>query len=123
MPDAKKRVLIVDDDPWTRKALASNFSHRGWEALSAATLAEGLHLLQTRPTCIILDLSLPEGCGEALLREVRESGLPARIVVCTVILDPNRLAGVRTLRPDGLFQKPIDVEEVLNACGTPSKGR
>jgi DNA-binding response OmpR family regulator len=121
MADARNRVLIVDDDPWTRKALASIFRHRGWEAIFAATLAEGLLLLETRPTCIILDLALPDGCGEALLRQVRESGLPVRIVICTVILDRDRLAGVRTLRPDGLFLKPIDVEEVLNACGTPSR--
>ncbi len=123
MADAKNRVLIVEDDPWTRKALGRIFSHHGWEALFAATLAEGLLLLETHPACILLDLSLPDGCGEALLRQVRESRLPARIVICTVIVDPGRLAGVKTLRPDAVFEKPIDVEEVLKACGIPSKDR
>jgi hypothetical protein len=50
---------------------------------------------------------------------VRETGLSSRVVVCSVFLDPGRLEGVRALRPDGLFQKPIDVEQVLSVCCAP----
>jgi DNA-binding NarL/FixJ family response regulator len=75
--------------------------------------------LQARPDCIILDLLLPDGYGEAILRQVREAGRSSRVLVCSVILDPGRLEGVRALRPDGLFQKPIDVEQVLSVCCAP----
>lgn len=119
MADPNNLVLIVEDDRWTRKALASIFRHLGWDVLAASTLAEGLELLQAEPDCIILDLSLPDGCGEAILRQVREAGLPSRVVVCSVIVDPGRLEGVRALRPDALFQKPIDVEQVLSVCRPP----
>src|SRR4051794_524857 len=75
MTSSNEFVLIVDDDHWTRKALASILRHHGWCTVGASTLAEGLERLHDRPSGIILDLSLPDGCGEAILREVRETGL------------------------------------------------
>src|SRR5438445_12816781 len=101
MDAPKKLMMVVEDDGWTRKALASIVKHKGWDVVVASSVAEGLELMQRlEPDCMILDLALPDGSGEAILRQIREEGLPTRVVVCTATHEPSRLQGVRGLRPD-----------------------
>src|SRR6478735_2354464 len=103
MGELKKMALIVEDDRWTREAMASILRHRGWVVQVAATVARGLELVeQTTPDCVILDLSLPDGSGEIILRQVREAALPTRVVVCTATHEQGRLEGVRQLEPDAV---------------------
>src|SRR5947209_4091156 len=82
------RLLIIDDDYYTRHALRNLFSRRGWKVGLASTVAEGLSGLDPAPRCIILDLNLPDGGGESVLREVRRR-LPGTLVaVCSGSCDP-----------------------------------
>jgi two-component system KDP operon response regulator KdpE len=74
------RLLIVEDHHDIRAALRRLLVHRGWQVLEAASIAEGLALLDPPPDCIILDLMLPDGDGETVLRKVRAEGLPIRVV-------------------------------------------
>ncbi len=111
-----KRLLVVDDDPTTRFALQALFSRQGWVVSVAETGAEGFSLLREGPPprFLILDLNLPDGPGEALLRAVRDGGLPTRVAVCSGIDDPYRLADVWSLRPELLLAKPIDLGPVMH---------
>ncbi|MHC5537226.1 response regulator [Singulisphaera rosea] len=112
----KKTMLVVDDDRWTRFALESILKHRGWNVLLSPTVAQGLGMLEvTQPDCIILDLHLPDGSGERILRKIRDASLDIRVVVCTGDDEPRHLAQVKDLHPDGVFVKPINVDEVLAA--------
>jgi DNA-binding NarL/FixJ family response regulator len=111
-----RHVLIVDDDGWTRYALTRLFRCRNVQAAGAATIGEALASLERGPCCVILDLNLPDGGGEAVLRAVRERGLSCRVVVCTVGADARRLEEVERLRPDAVLLKPVDVEQLAEAC-------
>jgi len=116
-PMRGKRALIVEDHDGTRLALRSIFKRNGWQVSSAATMAGGLDLLHSSPDCIVLDLLLPDGDGETILRKVRTDNLPARVVaVTTGVDDPSRLAAVRELNPDVLLCKPIDLNVVFRMC-------
>jgi CheY-like chemotaxis protein len=115
-----RRVLIVDDHDQTRAALGGFFRRRGYEVASAATLAEGLGLLRPAPWAIILDLVLPDGSGESILREVRRLGLPSRVAICTGAADPGQIAEIERLRPEALLMKPVELEELALACGSES---
>jgi len=111
------RVLVVEDDPPTRSALRSIFSRQGWQVATAATVDEGLACLDPAPDCIVLDLVLPDGGGEAILRKVRADSIPTRMVaVATGTNDPNRLAVVRNLEPDILLFKPLDSDVLCRVC-------
>jgi DNA-binding response OmpR family regulator len=112
-----QRILIVEDHEPTRNILGSIFRRQGWETLAAGTMAEGLSLLEESPTpdCLLLDLDLPDGRGEAILRKIREENLPVRVAVCTGMGDPGRWSTVQGLDPEALLQKPIDVAEVCTA--------
>jgi CheY-like chemotaxis protein len=109
-------LLIVEDDAWTRYALERLLRNRGWLVLTASTLAGGLELLDRRPDWIVVDLRLPDGNGEAILRRVRELGLPSRVIVCTSIMDDERLEGLKSLGPDAVINKPVEAEDIDRIC-------
>jgi DNA-binding response OmpR family regulator len=109
------RILVVEDDPASQDVFRRLFAHRGWVVSVARTVAEGMAKLDTPPHCILLDLTLPDGEGEAILRKVREGNLPSKVAVCTGTDDPVRLAMVKGMRPEALFRKPLDFDEVCRA--------
>lgn len=110
------RVLVVDDDSYTRDALHRLLSGRGWEVSLAATVAEGLERLDPAPSCVILDLNLPDGDGESILRTIRTRFLRTRVAVCSATTDGRRLAEVWSLSPEMLLWKPIEMAALYRLC-------
>jgi hypothetical protein len=47
------------------------------------TVAEGLAFLDPAPHCVLLDLDLPGGGGEAILLEIRRNRSRTRVAVCS----------------------------------------
>ena len=112
----RPRLLVVDDDFYTRQALHNLFSRKGWQVGLASTVAEGLSRLDLAPDCIILDLNLPDGGGESVLREARRR-LPRTVVaVCSGSTDLAQLAEVRLLRPELMLCKPVDMVPIEQLC-------
>jgi CheY-like chemotaxis protein len=110
-------ILIVEDHQPTRNVLKMIFHRKGWVTVTAATVAEGLACLalEPRPNCVLLDLDLPDGQGEAVLERVRIDCLPIRVVVCTGSGDDQRWQELRVYRPEAVLQKPVDLAEVCTA--------
>lgn len=111
------RMLVVEDDRATRTLLRRVLTLCGWEVIEAGSLTEGIARLDPPPDCLLLDLHLPDGDGEALLRKVRIERLPTRVVVNTGTEDATRLETVRGLHPDALLRKPLDSEGLKAVCG------
>ncbi len=112
----KPRLLVVDDDDHTRIAMHALFSRRGWQVGLAATVAEGLSRLDPAPRCIILDLNLPDGGGETILREVRSKYPGTLVAVCSGSTDSLQLAEVRDLQPELMLCKPYDIAPIERLC-------
>jgi DNA-binding response OmpR family regulator len=110
-------VLLVEGHDASRYVLGRLLSRQGYEVRPAATVAEGLNLLEPEPDCVVLGLTLPDGRGETLLRRVREAGLNARVVVITGVRDERRLEAVRALGADAVLRKPLSVDDLCQACG------
>jgi DNA-binding response OmpR family regulator len=85
------------------------------------TLAAGSALLDQSPDCVILDLMLPDGEGEAILRTIRAERRPIRVVVASAVSDENRLEAVEQLEPDAILTKPIRMGELLERLGPPRR--
>ena len=105
-------LLVVEDDEMSRRAWKSIFSRRGWDVTAVGTVAEALTLLDPAPDFLILDLSLADGDGEAILGKVRDENLRTRVAVTTGTCDGARLRDVRGLNPDALLEKPISVVDL-----------
>ena len=110
------RLLVVDDDPYTRIALNTLFTRQGWQVSLAATVAQGLAFLDLAPHCLILDLDLPDGSGEAILSEIRRNRPGTRVAVCSGLDDPSRLDLVRRLGPDLMLWKPVEMAPLYQLC-------
>jgi DNA-binding response OmpR family regulator len=116
----KPRLLLVEDDPATSKALRAIFGRRGWDVAIATTLREARAYLTDGLDCIILDLMLPDGDGIAILKEIRDNELPVRVAVTTGISDARRLKEVSKLGPELLLLKPVNLQELLDGLGVGS---
>jgi len=103
-------MLVIEDHQETRTLLSRILALilDGWEVAEAATVEEGLAQLVPPPDCVLLDLELPDGPGEAILRKVRQDQLQTRVVVNTGTNDAVRLGAVSDLRPEAVLQKPLD---------------
>jgi DNA-binding response OmpR family regulator len=119
MAGPSQLILIVEDHEPTRRVLGSLFRRRGWRVITAACLSEGVYLLDEDPDWIFLDLMLPDGDGEDLLRVMRVHDHPSQVVVTTAVSDPVRLAEVQALDPAFMLQKPIDWDVVCRLCEAP----
>ncbi len=113
---AMSRILIVEDDLANLYALRAMFEREGWQVGESKTAAATLAQLDPPPDWIVLDLGLADGDGEDVLRYVREAGIASQVAIVSGRLDPERIARLRTLRADVLFEKPIRFEELLKAC-------
>jgi CheY-like chemotaxis protein len=84
--DAKsKRLLVVDDEPTIRNAIARYFRSLGHVVDVAATGREGIELVIAEGyDALLLDLRLPDIPGDEVLRELEAVGRsPKRVVFVT----------------------------------------
>ena len=71
MPDAKPTVLVVDDDPDLRASIARLLRSLDMDTLLFATISDFLKSVPPDgPTCLVLDVRLPDQSGLDLQREL-----------------------------------------------------
>src|SRR6266513_921505 len=76
------RVLIIEDDAESRRAMASLFVREDWKVLEANDGDAGLELaLHNRPELILCDLLMPKSNGFQVCRTIREQLQPTKIIV------------------------------------------
>jgi CheY-like chemotaxis protein len=108
---APARILIVEDNPLNRLLIHDILELRGHEVLEAATVDEARQTLASlRPDLLLLDVQIPGGGGEAVIREVRKredlSDLP--IVAVTSLAMPGDRERLLSIGFQGYLSKPID---------------
>jgi len=113
LPGSACDTVIVEDDDACRSLLEKFLRVRGHVTGCAASLAEARSMLGEDCKRVILDLSLPDGNGTELLRQIRESNLPIKVAVTTGVLDRLLMAEVSQLQPDAFFTKPVDLRELI----------
>jgi DNA-binding NarL/FixJ family response regulator len=92
------RVLIVDDHPLTREALAGLLAANDFEVIGQASGGtEAIELAgELRPALIVLDLTMHDMSGLEALPLLREAAPEAAVVVLTAAEDDaNLLAAIR----------------------------
>jgi len=113
----RPKLLVIEDDDAMQAVWQIIFAGRGWDVVVAASVAEGLMLLDPPPDFLILDLALPDGGGEVILRRIRDASLAIRVAVTTGTTDPDQLRLVEALGPEAVFHKPVNVADVWREAG------
>jgi two-component system response regulator PilR (NtrC family) len=107
------KVLVVEDEPSSRRALIALLELNGMETLSASSLCAALDQLKHKPDWILLDLMLPDGTGTAIVDHIRTRKLPIRIGVTTGAGNWQALLEKSPHRPDEVFLKPLDFDRIV----------
>lgn len=110
---SRQRILLVEDDDAIAEPLACALEREGFEPLLAATLREGLERAGADdPSLVLLDLSLPDGDGRDLCRELRR-GSDVPIVILTARgTETDRIVGLE-LGADDYVVKPFSSGELV----------
>lgn len=81
----QKRILLVEDDRFLRKAAAASLRAHGFDVAAAADGEEALRLAHTEsPVLILLDLIMPKLQGFEVLRRLK--GEPGTADIPVIIL-------------------------------------
>jgi two-component system OmpR family response regulator len=108
------RVLVVEDEPLLRRALAEGIGEAGYAVESTGEGERADELAQTeRFDAIVLDLGLPGVDGLTLLRAWRAAGVAAPVLILTARGTwHEKVQGIDS-GADDYMGKPFRIEEVL----------
>ena len=107
------RVLIVDDEPGLRQALAINLRARGYEVDLAATATAALTLAARHPPdAVVLDLGLPDLDGRAVIAGLR-GWTRAPIIVLSARTTQSDKVDALDAGADDYVTKPFGMDELL----------
>lgn len=84
VPEPRNLVLLVDDDPLVRRALARVLANASFDVITASDSEEAiLHVRRGGVATVVTDISMPGGDGIELLRAVRGIDLDLPVVLMT----------------------------------------
>ena len=112
-----RSVLLVEDDRVLRNSLREALSVEGYDLKTAASLADARAQLQhLSPSMaidlVVLDLGLPDGDGESLLTELRQSSNTPVIVISAREAEGQKIQ-LLDQGADDYLVKPFGIGELL----------
>ena len=109
----RSKIVVVDDEPDLREAVAEYLTASGYDVTTAADAAEMREIAQTQSFSLaILDISMPGEDGLSLGRWLR-SKMPVGIIFATASgTSIDRIVGLE-LGADDYIVKPYELRELL----------
>jgi len=113
VPEARGGLLVVDDEPFLREAVAASLRFLGFQVTTADTAADALRLARDRPfDLVVLDVMLPDGDGFEVVRRLRRDGFGVPVIFLTARdTEADKVAGL-SLGGDDYMTKPFGLEEL-----------
>lgn len=114
---AGARLLLVEDDPAVRRAVAENLGAHGYRVEEAADVAEALRAWDAeRPDCILLDLGLPDRDGLEVVRHVRRESVTPILILSARADEGDKVAALEA-GADDYVAKPFGLAELRARVG------
>jgi len=114
---AKKRVLLVDDDPEIIDALRYALNAKGFETLIARDGNQGLAMAEREdPDLVILDMMMPKRSGFLVLEKLRRTHpIPVRVIMITANEGSRHKAYAEMLGVDDYIRKPFGMDRLIDS--------
>ena len=124
--DSPSRVLIVDDHPAVREALALRISRHTDLVVcgEAAELAEALQLVSsTKPDVAVIDIGLKKGNGLDLIKRIKSRDDPVRMLVWSMYQESLYAERVLQAGALGYINKEQATEKIVDAIRRVLEGK
>lgn len=108
------KILLVDDDPTSRSAMAEWLELKGYHPLLAGSAEEARRRIQEGVAVVVTDLKLPGTSGLELLRELREKAPQVPVIL---VSGHGTVDTAVTALKEGAFDfltKPINLRELAH---------
>ncbi len=107
---SSRRILVVDDEPRTREAVALYLQGLGYLVETTGDAQSGLDVVRKGVDLVITDIRMPEMDGIEFLQEIRAAhpGLP--VILITGYPGPEASWDARQLEATAFLSKPFRLE-------------
>jgi response regulator NasT len=114
-PNAKRLILLVDDDALLLQFLAEVLGHAGYDTVSAGSAAEAIRQIEARePDMALLDITMPGMSGLDLARHLREhTSVPFMFLSASGDAETGKQAA--NYGAVGFVVKPVDAGRLMPA--------
>lgn len=117
--DAKKRILIVDDDAEITTAISYALESKGYAVVVARDGNQGLAMAERdHPDLVILDMMMPKRSGFLVLEKLRRTEeSPTRVIMITANEGSRHKAYAEMLGVDDYIRKPFPMDRLIESVG------
>jgi two-component system, NtrC family, response regulator HydG len=123
-PDVTLRALVIDDDAGFRNGLAEALRLEGFVTATAESLAEARRrLAESPPHVVLVDLSLPDGSGLDLLKEIEPNGSSPEVILVTGQATVGTAVEALRLGATDYLTKPVDFTRVKSILANLARTR
>ena len=113
-----KTILVVDDEPKMLDAVSSFLQAKGYDVRTATSGQEALDIFDHAPIdFVILDLMLPDICGEAVCQRLRKKSRVPIIMLTAKSTEEDMLEGLN-IGADDYIVKPFSLKVLLTRIET-----
>ena len=112
--EARRRILVVEDDPETAGQLVESLTANGYQVDLAVNGNDALSRVRSeRYTVMTIDRMLPDLDGIAVMQQLRQAGIATPVLIVSALGEiDDRVRGLRAGGDDYLV-KPIAFAELL----------
>jgi two-component system chemotaxis response regulator CheY len=115
-PDLHQRILVVDDDPLTRRLNSEVLLYSGYQVDAADDGAAAWDaLLVNDYDLLVTDNDMPKISGVALIKKVHATRMALPVIMATGQLPAWEFAEYPWLQPAAVLMKPYNFDELLAA--------
>jgi len=112
-PPTATRVLVVDDEPLVRWAVAETLADSGYDVLEAGDAKSALnHFPGGHTDAVLLDLRLPDCDDLRVLSTIRRLSPTTPVIIMTACGSPELLEEARRLGAFAVVDKPFEMNDI-----------
>jgi len=112
--DGLRKVLVVDPDQAARREVKGACEQEGYQVIEADSAAEALRQVEhSRPNVVLLEVTLPDGAGFDVCRELRKIDQSVPVIMMSARADEIDVVVALEIGADDYVGKPLRLRELV----------
>jgi DNA-binding response OmpR family regulator len=112
--ESARKVLVVDPDAQTRREIKGACEQDGYQVVEADAGSEALRQVEhSRPNIVLLEITLPDGAGFDICRELRKMDPLVPVIMMSSRSDEIDVVVALEIGADDYVTKPLRLRELV----------